>query len=79
MSESNINETPQSDHFRVGNNLHGAFSQPYTTLEAARKQREVLIAEAIERLNGSSLSPEDARALAEDWYWVCDGNEEIIY
>jgi len=78
MSVAKINEIPQSEHYRVGDNLHGAFSQPYTTLEAARKQREVFISEAMERLHGSSLSPEEARALAEDWYWVCDDNEKII-
>lgn len=78
MSETKINEIPQSEHYRVGDNLQGAFSQPYTTFEAAKEQREVLISKAMERLHGSSLSPEEARALAEDWYWVCDENEKII-
>lgn len=77
LSNDDIIEIPQSEHYRVGDNLHGAFSQPYTTLEAARKQCEVLISEDIERLQ-STLSPEEARALAEDWYWVCDDNEKII-
>ncbi len=36
MSETKINEIPQSEHYRVGDNLQGAFSQPYTTFEAER-------------------------------------------
>jgi hypothetical protein len=78
MGVTNINKIPQSKHYRVGDNLHGAFSQPYPTLESAKEQREVFISGAMERLHGSSLSPEEARTLAEDWYWVCDDNEKII-
>ncbi len=78
MGKTNNNGMFQSKHYRVGDNLHGAFSETYTTLEAARQQREVFISEAIERLHCSSLSPEEARSLAEDWYWVCDDNEKII-
>ncbi len=68
----------KSEYYRIGDNLHGPFSHPINTLEEARKQREIFVSEAIGRLEGSSLSPKDARSLAKDWYWVCDDNEEIV-
>jgi hypothetical protein len=32
----------------------------------------LFISGAMERLHGSSLSPEEVLAFAEEWYWVCD-------
>lgn len=78
MSKPDVNKIPQSEYYRAGDNLHGPLHHRYPTLEAARKQREIFISEAMERLAGSSLAPEEARTLAEDWYWVCDDNGEIV-
>lgn len=78
MSEANTTSKGQPEYYRVGDNIHGAFSHPFSTLEAARKQREKYVLQAIKSFAESSLSQEEARLHAEDWYWVCDDNEEII-
>ncbi len=66
----------KSEYYRIGDNLHGPFSHPINTLEEARKHREIYISDAIKNL--SSLSADEARIQAEDWYWVCNDKEEIF-
>jgi hypothetical protein len=67
--------------YRIGNNVTGPFSFPFSSERTARSAlRKEILAIAIRAVKNSDgrISFEEARVIAKDYCWLCDENEKII-